>query len=192
METAFRQSPRFFSVCSLNSTQEGGLLQNVAGHGVHERPPPGGGGEVQTAVQCIGSKDIPVGGAEKRRRIGAPVAMDAVSYALNGVFQGRDRWSVGNPLRDLRHGRQIPNQPVAVCFAEGNIQVLQNQSHGDSCVTEARQGQGRGEVFSKAGVPLRDGTALRKGGAGERQRIHVSPPRTGPKTAGSAPLGDGR
>lgn len=60
----------------------------MAGHGLHQRPSPGGGREVQPAVQCVGTEDIPVESAEKRRRIGAAVAVDAVSNALRGVSQG--------------------------------------------------------------------------------------------------------
>lgn len=62
----------------------------MAGHALDERPPSGGGREIQTTVQSIGPKDISVRFVKKRRRIRSAVAVDTVSNALDGISEGRD------------------------------------------------------------------------------------------------------
>ena len=96
----------------------------MAGHRFHKRSPPCGRREVQCAVQRIGPEYIPMGAAEEWRRIGSPILVTAIPNALNGISKGQDRRAVGDALRDLRHWRQIPNQPVAIGLTKGDVQVL--------------------------------------------------------------------
>lgn len=96
----------------------------MAGHRFDKRSPPCGRREVQCAVQRIGPEYIPVGATEEWRRIGPPILVAAIPNALNGISQRQDRRAVGNAFRDLRHWRQIPNQPVAIGLTKGDIQVL--------------------------------------------------------------------
>lgn len=96
----------------------------MTGHRFDKRSPSCGRREVQCAVQRIGQEYIPVGTAEEWRRIGPPILVVAVSNALNGISKGQDRRAVGDALRDFRHWRQIPNQPMAIGLTKGDVQVL--------------------------------------------------------------------
>lgn len=60
----------------------------MTGHRFCQRPASGGRGELQTAVQGVGLEYIPVSDTVEHRRIGAPVAVDAISHTLDGIPQG--------------------------------------------------------------------------------------------------------